>query len=56
MEQLKTLREDVDEIDADLFDEQIQAMEEIKQEMENELEESRSGLSLFGWFNKIFNS
>jgi len=56
LEQLKALREGVDEIDADLFDEQIQSMEEVKQEMENELGESRSGLSLFGWLNKIFNS
>ena len=56
LEQLKVLREDFDETGAGLFDEQIQVMEEVKQEMENELEESRSGLSLFGWLNRIFNS
>ena len=56
LEQLKTLREDLDEGDSDLFDEQIQAMEEVKREMENELGENRSGFSLFGWLNKIFNS
>ena len=56
LEELKALEEDIDPEDATLFNEQIQAMEEVKQEMEDELGESRSGLSLFGWLNKIFNS
>jgi len=56
LEELKVLREDIEsEEDAVLFDEQIQAMEEVKQEMENELRESRSSFSLFGWMNKMFN-
>ena len=56
LEQLRALKEDIDDADTTLFDEQIQIMEEVKQEMENELGESRSGFSLFGWINKLFNS
>ena len=56
LEQLKVLKEDIENgEDAVLFNEQIQVMEEGKQELEGELEENRSGLSLFGWISRMFN-
>ena len=56
LEELKELRVDIEsEEDAVLFDEQIQIMEEVKQELEGELGEADSGFSLFGWMNRMFN-
>ena len=57
LEELKVLKEEVEsEEDVALFDEQIQVMEDVKQELEGELTESESGFSLFGWMNRMFNS
>jgi len=39
--------------DKNLLDEQIQVMEEIKQELENEVMENKKGFSLFGWLSKL---
>ena len=55
LEDLRALEGGVDAADATLFGEQIQIMEDIKQEMEDELKQSRSGFSLFGWVNRMFN-
>ena len=56
LEELKVLRDDVEGVeDATLFDEQIQVMESVKQELEGELEVAGAGFSLFGWMNRIFN-
>ena len=56
LEELKVLKEEVEsDEDVALFDEQIRVMEDVKQELENELTESESGFSLFGWMNRMFN-
>jgi len=39
--------------DQTLLDEQIEVMEQIKQELENEVLENKKGFSLFGWLAKI---
>jgi len=56
LEQLKELKSDIEsEEDVALFEDQIQTMEEIRQEMEIQLKENDSGFSLFGWMNRLFN-
>jgi len=56
LEQLKELKAEIEgEDDITLFEDQIQIMEEVKQEMEVQLKENDSGFSLFGWMNRLFN-
>ena len=56
LEQLKELKSDIEsEEDVALFEDQIQTMEEVRQEMEIQLKENDSGFSLFGWMNRLFN-
>ncbi|MBU4331657.1 hypothetical protein KKD20_00835 [Patescibacteria group bacterium] len=52
--ELEALKEQIQSsTDKSLIDEQIQAMEEVKQELENEITENRKGFSLFGWLSKL---
>lgn len=54
VEQLQTLKESlVSSYDKNLLDEQIEVMEEIKTELEADVEQNTKGFSLFGWLNKI---
>lgn len=54
LEQLKSLKDDVSEEDKSLLENQIQEMEEAGEGIEEDLEEARSGFSLFGWLNRMF--
>ena len=52
--ELKELREQIQvNQDKDLLDEQIQVMEEIKQELQNEVTKDKKGFSLFGWLSRL---
>jgi len=54
--ELKELKDQVlSSTDQGSLDEQIQVMEEIKAELENEIQEESRGFSLFGWLNRLLN-
>ncbi len=55
LEELKQLKDELSEEDAQLLDLQIKAMEEVKEELQSELNLEESGFTLFGWLVKLFN-
>jgi hypothetical protein len=55
LEELKQLKDELSEEDAEMLDTQILAMEEIKKELLTELNLEESGFTLFGWLVKLFN-
>ncbi len=55
LEELMQLKEELPLEDAEILDLQIQAMEEIKEELQTELNLEEKGFALFGWLVKLFN-
>lgn len=53
LEELKTLREEVNLDEQALLDEQIEVMEIVTEELEGEVNEDQKGFSLFGWLNRL---
>jgi DNA repair exonuclease SbcCD ATPase subunit len=54
--ELKGMTQDLPrEVDAEKLESQIQKIEEVKTELEQELEQETKGFSLFGWLNKMIN-
>jgi len=54
--QLKQIASQItNEADAAKLQEQIAIMEQVKEELQKEVEGESGGFSLFGWLNKIFN-
>jgi hypothetical protein len=54
LEELKQLKEELSEEDARLLELQIQAIEEVKEELQSELNLEEKGFALFGWLIKLF--
>ena len=54
LEELKQLKDELPEEDAKILDVQIQAMQEVKKELQSELDLEEASFSLFGWLVKLF--
>lgn len=56
LEELKQIKDEiVSETDVSAIQTQIQAMEQVSEELKTELQKQEEGFSLFGWLNRLFN-
>ena len=53
-QKLEDLRMQMNQVDADLMNEQIQKIQQVSEDIGSEIKQARKGFSLFGWVVKMF--